>query len=134
MLFSGYIIWRSFYLFLVTLYTYVAYIYIYISEQEADAEEERLRKERERQQKQDVMTLGETREQISTLENELAQLKDEKHQLFLQLKKVLNEDDRRRQLIKETRFALFFAVFAKTIFKNKIYKTKFYFSVFLQKF
>ncbi|GAB1862349.1 G protein pathway suppressor 2 [Camponotus japonicus] len=71
-------------------------------EQEADAEEERLRKERERQQKQDVMTLGETREQISTLENELAQLKDEKHQLFLQLKKVLNEDDRRRQLIKET--------------------------------
>ncbi|XP_047355307.1 protein enabled homolog isoform X1 [Vespa velutina] len=73
-------------------------------EQEADAEEERQRKERERQQKQDVMTLGETREQISNLENELAQLKDEKHQLFLQLKKVLNEDDnRRRQLIKETR-------------------------------
>ncbi|XP_043526270.1 protein enabled homolog isoform X1 [Frieseomelitta varia] len=72
-------------------------------EQEADAEEERLRKERERQQKQDVMTLGETREQISNLENELSQLKDEKHQLFLQLKKVLNEDDnRRRQLIKES--------------------------------
>lgn len=77
----------------------------YISEQEADAEEERLRKERERQQKQDVMTLGETREQISNLDNELSQLKAEKHQLFLQLKKVLNEDDRRRQLIKETRFA-----------------------------
>ncbi|CAL7951069.1 unnamed protein product [Xylocopa violacea] len=71
-------------------------------EQEADAEEERQRKERERQQKQDVMTLGETREQISNLENELSQLKDEKHQLFLQLKKVLNEDDnRRRQLIRE---------------------------------
>lgn len=74
-------------------------------EQEADAEEERLRKERERQQKQDVMTLGETREQISNLDNELSQLKAEKHQLFLQLKKVLNEDDRRRQLIKETKFA-----------------------------
>ncbi|XP_012273742.1 protein enabled homolog isoform X2 [Orussus abietinus] len=71
-------------------------------EQEADAEEERQRKERERQQKQDVMTLGETREQISNLENELSQLKDEKHQLFLQLKKVLNEDDNRRRLIKET--------------------------------
>ncbi|XP_063991838.1 G protein pathway suppressor 2 isoform X2 [Diachasmimorpha longicaudata] len=71
-------------------------------EQEADAEEERQRKERERQQKQDVMTLGETREQISVLEAELSQLKDEKHQLFLQLKKVLNEDDnRRRQLTKE---------------------------------
>lgn len=79
------------------------------------------------------MTLGETREQISTLENELAQLKDEKHQLFLQLKKVLNEDDRRRQLIKETRFVSFFAVFAKAIFKNKIYVKRFYFSVFLQK-
>jgi len=78
-----------------------------ISEQEADAEEERLRKERERQQKQDVMTLGETREQISNLDNELSQLKAEKHQLFLQLKKVLNEDDKRRQLasLKETRFA-----------------------------
>ncbi|XP_026674324.1 G protein pathway suppressor 2 isoform X2 [Ceratina calcarata] len=72
-------------------------------EQEADAEEERQRKERERQQKQDAMTLGETREQIATLESELAQLKDQKHQLFLQLKKVLNEDDnRRKQLIKET--------------------------------
>lgn len=55
------------------------------------------------------MTLGETREQISNLENELSQLKDEKHQLFLQLKKVLNEDDnRRRQLIKETRFISYF--------------------------
>uniref|UniRef100_A0A1B6DB60 G protein pathway suppressor 2 n=1 Tax=Clastoptera arizonana TaxID=38151 RepID=A0A1B6DB60_9HEMI len=72
-------------------------------EQEADAENERQRKERERQQKQDVMTLGETREQISQLEQKLGQLKDEKHQLFLQLKKVLNEDDnRRRQLVKES--------------------------------
>lgn len=59
------------------------------------------------------MTLGETREQISNLENELSQLKDEKHQLFLQLKKVLNEDDnRRRQLIKE-RFISCFFIYAK---------------------
>lgn len=50
------------------------------------------------------MTLGETREQISQLEERLAQLKDEKHQLFLQLKKVLNEDDRRRQLVKESKY------------------------------
>ncbi|XP_071453747.1 G protein pathway suppressor 2 [Hetaerina americana] len=72
-------------------------------EQEADAEVERQRKERERQQKQDVMTLGETREQISHLEIRLSQLKEEKHQLFLQLKKVLNEDDiRRRQHVKES--------------------------------
>ncbi|CAG2066778.1 unnamed protein product, partial [Timema podura] len=61
-------------------------------EQEADEEVERQRKERERQQKQDVMTLGETREQILQLEMRLKELKDEKHQLFLQLKKVLNED------------------------------------------
>ena len=94
--------------------SFVKIIYC-ISEQEADAEEERLRKERERQQKQDVMTLGETREQISNLDNELSQLKAEKHQLFLQLKKVLNEDDRRRQLIKETRFAI--AMFEET-FRN----------------
>lgn len=87
----------------------IFYFYYKYVEQEADAEEERLRKERERQQKQDVMTLGETREQISNLENELSQLKDEKHQLFLQLKKVLNEDDnRRRQLIKETKLVLYF--------------------------
>lgn len=98
------------YIFLCCLMHYIRScrkkLFIYCTlEQEADAEEERLRKERERQQKQDVMTLGETREQISNLENELSHLKDEKHQLFLQLKKVLNEDDnRRRQLIKETRF------------------------------
>lgn len=71
-------------------------------EREAEVEEERLRKEREAREQENVMTLGETREQISNLETKLTQLKDEKHQLFLQLKKVLNEDDnRRRQLVKE---------------------------------
>lgn len=78
-----------------------------ILEQEADAEEERQRKERETQQKQNVMTIGETREQISVLESELAQLKHEKHQLFVQLKKVLHEDDNRRRLIKETTYVIF---------------------------
>lgn len=73
-------------------------------EREAEVEEERLRKEREAREQQDVMTLGETREQISQLETKLVQLKEEKHQLFLQLKKVLNEDDnRRRQLVKESK-------------------------------
>lgn len=72
-------------------------------EREAEVEEERLRKEREAREQQDVMTLGETREQISQLEAKLQQFKEEKHQLFLQLKKVLNEDDnRRRQLVKES--------------------------------
>ena len=68
------------------------------------------------------MTLGETREQISNLENELSQLKDEKHQLFLQLKKVLNEDDnRRRQLIKE-RFIMFFSyIWNVIIYSNYVH-------------
>lgn len=74
-------------------------------EREQEVEEERLRKEREAREQQDVMTLGETREQISQLESKLTQLKEEKHQLFLQLKKVLNEDDnRRRQLVKENAY------------------------------
>lgn len=72
-------------------------------EREQEVEEERLRKEREAREQQDVMTLGETRDQISQLESKLTHLKEEKHQLFLQLKKVLNEDDnRRKQIIKES--------------------------------
>lgn len=73
-------------------------------ELEADAEVQRQRREREQKQKQDVMTLGETREQISVLEARLAALTEEKHQLFLQLKKVLNEDDNRRRqaVVKES--------------------------------
>jgi len=66
-----------------------------------------LRKEREAREQQDVMTLGETREQIIQLEARLQKFKEEKHQLFLQLKKVLNEDDnRRRQLQKDARLVL----------------------------
>lgn len=71
---------------------------------------ERQRKERERQLKQDSMTLSETKEQISVLESRLSELKEEKHQVFLQLKKVLNEDEvRKRQLMsqEQTRFAAF---------------------------
>ncbi|KAJ8928980.1 hypothetical protein NQ314_018379 [Rhamnusium bicolor] len=49
-------------------------------EREQEVEEERLRKEREAREQQDVMTLGETREQISQLESKLTQLKEEKHQ------------------------------------------------------
>ncbi|XP_039436932.1 basic salivary proline-rich protein 1 isoform X2 [Culex pipiens pallens] len=69
-------------------------------EMEAEVEEERQRKEREAREKQDVMTLGETKEQISMMEKTLQELRNEKQQLFLQLKKVLNEDDniRKRQM------------------------------------
>ena len=81
---------------------------MFFLELEADAEVERQRKERERQQKQDSMTLSETREQVLKLDTHLTELKEEKHQLFLQLKKVLNEDEtRRRQLMnKEARYYL----------------------------
>lgn len=43
------------------------------------------------------MTLGETREQIQLLNNSLEALKNEKQQLFLRLKKVLNEDENRKK-------------------------------------
>ncbi|XP_058459539.1 uncharacterized protein LOC131435546 isoform X2 [Malaya genurostris] len=71
-------------------------------ELEAEVEEERLRKEREAREKQDVMTLGETKEQIQMLEKTLQELRNEKQQLFLQLKKVLNEDDNRKRQMKES--------------------------------
>lgn len=46
----------------------------------------------------------ETKEQIEQLEQKLKQLEKEKQQLFMQLKKVLNEDEiRKRQQQKETK-------------------------------
>lgn len=47
----------------------------------------------------------ETKEQIEQLEQKLKQLEKEKQQLFMQLKKVLNEDEiRKRQQQKETKW------------------------------
>lgn len=72
-------------------------------EREQEDEEERLRKEREAREQQNVMTLGETREQLQQLEAKLNQLKEEKHELFLTLKRVLNADDnnRKKQMVKD---------------------------------
>lgn len=67
------------------------------AEQEAEVEEERLRKEREERDRQDAMTLGETKEQIQILNTRLEELRNEKQQLFLRLKKVLNEDESRKK-------------------------------------
>jgi len=70
-------------------------------DEEGKAEEyERLKRERENKKKQEANSLEETKDQISKLEEKLTNLKEEKHQLFLTLKKVLNEDDSRRR--KET--------------------------------
>ncbi|KAH8028189.1 hypothetical protein HPB51_014144 [Rhipicephalus microplus] len=71
-------------------------------EQEADEAIERLRREQELKRKQDAMTLEEIKDQVTQSEKKLKELKEEKHQLFMQLKKVLHEDDtRRRALDKE---------------------------------
>lgn len=72
------------------------FVWLFI-EQEAEVEEERLRKEREERDRQDAMTLGETRDQIQLLNTRLEELKNEKQQLFLRLKKVLNEDEIRKK-------------------------------------
>ncbi|XP_055686580.1 adenylate cyclase, terminal-differentiation specific [Lutzomyia longipalpis] len=66
-------------------------------ELEAEVEEERLRKEREARERQDVMTLGETREQIQILDTKLQELKNKKQELFLKLKIVLNQDEIRKK-------------------------------------
>lgn len=71
-------------------------------ELEADAAIERIRREQEHKRKQDAMTLEEIKDQLGQLEHKLTELKEEKHQLFLQLKKVLHEDEnRKRAQVKE---------------------------------
>ncbi|XP_075062204.1 G protein pathway suppressor 2 isoform X2 [Mixophyes fleayi] len=62
--------------------------------------EQKLRDEQERRRKKEMeerMSLEETREQISKLQEKLNKLQEEKHQLFLQLKKVLHEEEKRRR-------------------------------------
>lgn len=64
-------------------------------------EEDRQRKEREARERQNDMTLEETRGQITKLEQKLTELHNQKQQLFLQLKKVLNEDENRKKQQKD---------------------------------
>ncbi|XP_065284615.1 G protein pathway suppressor 2-like [Dermacentor albipictus] len=66
-------------------------------EQEADAATERGRSERESKRPQDEMTLEQVRDELQQSEKKLATLKEEKHKLFVQLKKVLQEDDARKR-------------------------------------
>ncbi|KAK6173463.1 hypothetical protein SNE40_016908 [Patella caerulea] len=75
-------------------------------EQEQDELMERLKKEREQKKKQeerDNLTLEQTKEEIQKFEQKLESLKQEKHTLFLKLKKILNqeEENRKRVQIKE---------------------------------
>lgn len=71
-------------------------------EQEAEVEEERLRKEREARERRDVLTLGQTREKIQALEIRHQELHEKKQELFLTLKKLLNEDENRKKQQKES--------------------------------
>ncbi|GFY48757.1 uncharacterized protein TNIN_295561 [Trichonephila inaurata madagascariensis] len=70
-------------------------------EQEADAAVERLQKEQEMKRKQTAMTLEEIKEEIIQLKKKLQSLRNEKHQMFLYFKRVLNEDKRRNEEDKE---------------------------------
>ncbi|TFJ96252.1 G protein pathway suppressor 2 [Platysternon megacephalum] len=60
--------------------------------------EQKMKEEQERRRKKEMeerMSLEETKEQICKLEERLQALQEEKHQLFLQLKKVLHEEEKR---------------------------------------
>ncbi|KAL0993813.1 hypothetical protein UPYG_G00114260 [Umbra pygmaea] len=62
--------------------------------------EQKQKEEEERKRKKEVeerMSLDETKEQIMKMEEKLQGLQEEKHQLFLQLKKVLHEEEKRRR-------------------------------------
>lgn len=84
-----------------------------------------MRKEREERDRQDAMTLGETNEQIQLVSLRLEELKDEKQQLFLRLKKVLNEDEvRKKQQQQKDRCPFLISIFLKWLSRivlNKIF-------------
>lgn len=96
-------------------------LFIFNLELEEEEAEERQRKLREEQYQKDRMTLEETRNQLRSLENHLAKCRDEKHQLFLQLKKVLHEESESRRAKAELRYYLnlhFNALFFLTLFQE----------------
>ncbi|XP_063157776.1 G protein pathway suppressor 2 isoform X2 [Candoia aspera] len=62
--------------------------------------EQKMKEEQERRRRKEMeerMSLEETKEQILKLQEKLQALQEEKHQLFLQLKKVLHEEEKRRR-------------------------------------
>ncbi|KAM8711879.1 hypothetical protein ACLKA7_012393 [Drosophila subpalustris] len=76
-------------------------------EYERQCEELRVRREREAQERETNLSLEDTRGQITRLDEQLADLHQKKHQLVVQLKKVLNDDETRKKQAKENEmFAL----------------------------
>ncbi|XP_068147102.1 LOW QUALITY PROTEIN: mediator of RNA polymerase II transcription subunit 12 [Drosophila tropicalis] len=70
-------------------------------EYEAQCEEQRLRREREARERENTQSLEDTRGQITKLDEQLTDLHNQKHQLVVQLKKVLNDDESRKKQAKE---------------------------------
>ena len=66
-------------------------------ELEQDAIEKRLKMEREIKRAQDALTLDQIKDQLLGLEKKLENLKTEKHNLFVQLKQVLSENQTKRK-------------------------------------
>jgi hypothetical protein len=66
------------------------------------AKEEQERSEREARKKQDnIRTLGKTQEEIAEVEQQMIQLKNKKHQLFLQLKALITKEVEMEKIRKE---------------------------------
>lgn len=62
--------------------------------------EQKMKEEEERKRTKEIeerMSLEETKEQVQKMGEKLQGLQEEKHQLFLQLKKVLHEEEKRRR-------------------------------------
>lgn len=77
-----------------------------MSERESEEEEvdkmmeQKMKEEEERKRTKEIeerMSLEETKEQVMKMGEKLQGLQEEKHQLFLQLKKVLHEEEKRRR-------------------------------------
>lgn len=67
------------------------------------AKEAVLRNEREARKKQDnIKTLGKTKEEIQQVEEQMIQLKNKKHQLFLQLKALITKEVEMEKMRKES--------------------------------
>ncbi|BFZ15771.1 hypothetical protein BsWGS_18810 [Bradybaena similaris] len=72
--------------------------------QEQDAMMERLKKERElrkKKEEEDSLTLEQTNEQIAHLQDKLEMLKKQKSELFMQLKRVLYQEDETRRKVQQ---------------------------------
>ncbi|XP_022225599.2 G protein pathway suppressor 2 isoform X2 [Drosophila obscura] len=70
-------------------------------EYDAYCEQMRLRREEEERERENQQALEDTRDEITKLDEQLADLQSQKHQLLVQLKKVLNDDETRKKQAKE---------------------------------